>query len=191
MPQEYVVRWTGGRIGAGATVFHFRSIASDSGAQGIANAARTLFDSLKGYFPDEVVFTFDAEVKELADDGTLMAVYSVTPGANVAGGSSGTYANGSGICVRHVTSAIIGGRRIIGRTFLVPIAASVWNTDGDLSASVAGIINSTFATFASAVSLSGSDLSVWSRKNSSVSKVTGSQALARPTHLRSRNDRSN
>lgn len=189
MPQEYVARWAGGRIGVGASVFHFQSIAGGSAAQGCANAVRTLFAAFASALPDDVLITFDPEVRDLANDGTLTAVYPVTPPSSVAGASTASFLNGSGALIRHSTASIVNGRRLLGRTFLVPYAPGSFGTNGDLSSTSQATLNTAFATFKTQAASAGANFAVWSRANSLVADVTASNAVARPTTLRTRNDR--
>lgn len=189
MPQEYVARWIGGRIGAGATVFHFQSIASGTAAQGLANATRALMLAVAGNIPNDVSISFDSEVRELANDGTLLAAYPVSAPVQVTGAGSTVYANGTGVLVRHSTAAVIAGRRLIGRTFIVPMTASVFDTNGDVAAATQTTLNNAFTSFRTAAASAGADFAVWSRANAATAPVVTSVTQSRPTTLRTRNDR--
>lgn len=188
MPQEYVVRWSGGRIGTGATVLHFVSIAGPAGAQGIADAVRAFFDARKASFPNDVTFTFDAEVKEISNSGVLTGVYPVTAPAVLAGTGATTWANGSGRMVRLTTGVIIGGRRLYGRIFLVP-SIDFTDPSGNVQGGTITADKSALTTLMSTVSATGSNLAVWSRKNAATAPVTTADTQARPVTLRTRNDR--
>lgn len=189
MPQEYTARWAGARVGAGASVFHFESIAGPTAAQGLATATRALFQSLVAIFPNDISIQFDTEVRELSDAGVLLDVYPVTPPAAVTGTKTTAFANGTGILVRHSTGVILAGRRILGRTFLVPVAADSFNDAGDVIAGTLTVINTSFATFNTATAAAGANFAVWSRANAATAPVVASAALSRPTTLRTRNDR--
>lgn len=189
MPQQYVARWTGGRIGSGATILHFESIGSGTAAQSIATATRALFASLATYLPNDVAVTFDAEVLEISNSGVLLGSYSVTPGAAVTGSGTGSWANGSGALVRHNTGSIIGGKRIYGRTFLVPMIGAAFENNGEVTAGAITAIGTAFSTFRSSVSGVGANHAVWSRVNAATVPVASSVCLPRPTVLGTRNDR--
>lgn len=189
MPQEYVVRWTGGPIGVGATVLHFQSIGSGTAAQQIADAVRACFDSLKAVAPSAVLWTFDTELKEIAPDGTLLGVYPVTAPAAVAATGAGSYAAGTGAMVRHTTGVVLGGRRIQGRTFIVPLISSNYSTLGTISGATITTLNGAFTTLRTTTSGFGTPLSVWSRKNASVTPVASSVCVSRVSTLATRNDR--
>lgn len=187
--QEYVARWAGGRIGVGASVFHFQSIAGPTAATTIATSTRTLFNTLVAAFPNDVSISFDSEVRELQDDGTLMAVYPVAVPSTVTGTSTASWTNGTGLMVRHSTGAIINGRRLLGRTFFVPVSGASFDTNGEVLASTVTAFNNAFATFNTAVAGPGANFSVWSRANAAVAPVVNSSTQVRPSTLRTRNDR--
>ena len=189
MPQQYVVRWSGGRIGSGATVLNFVSIAGGSAAQSIADATKAFIDARKASFPNEVTFTFSNEVLELASDGTLIQVYNVTPPAAVVGTGATEWVNGSGRMVRLTTGSVVAGRRLVGRVFLVP-SLGISNTDGNVSAGTITADKAALVNLMAAVSASGSHLAVWSRTHALVAQVTSADTVSRPTTLRTRNDRS-
>lgn len=189
MPQEYVARWVGGRIGAGATVLHFKSIAGPSQATAIATNVRALFNTLAAVLPDDVTINFDSEVRELADDGTLTAVYPVAAPAAVTGSGVGVFSNGTGILVRHSTGTIFAGRRLLGRTFLVPATGTSFNGNGDVLAATVTLVNNAFATLRTSMTGGGAEFAVWSRTAGQTSSVIQSVTQARPTTLRTRNDR--
>lgn len=189
MPQQYVAQWTGGRIGTGASVFHFESIGSGTAAQSLANAVRTCLQAVSGLFPTDVTIDFDSEVRELANDGTLIDVYPVTTPLQVIGTGAGTYANGVGVLVRHNTAVIAGGRRLLGRTFLVPVQGSAFANTGDVNGSTVTTVNNAFAALRTSAAGTGADLAVWSRANTLTAPVTNSVCLGRPSTLRTRNDR--
>lgn len=189
MPAEYVVRWSGGRIGSGATVLHFAPTASPTVAQAIATRTRAFFNQLASFLPDDVVLNFDSEVRVITAAGDLEAVLPVTPGAAVAGTSAGSFASGMGAMIRWNTGAVVGGKRIIGKTFLAPLSSTNFTASG----SVAGAFRTTVQTEATAflanLVTDGSRLVVWSRTYAATSDVLTAAVPERPSYLRSRNDR--
>nr|CRY96794.1 hypothetical protein [uncultured prokaryote] len=189
MPQEYVVRWQGARIGAGASVFHFHSIGSSAGAAGIATAVKQLFTSTQALFSADITFSFDAEVRELSNSGTLIAAYPVAPPADISGSSNSSYANGTGLMVRHNTGQVVAGRRLLGRTFMVPVVTSCFSTSGDVTSATQTTVNGAFSALRTTVSGSGSNFAVWSKTHAAVGDVLGSETQSRPSTLRTRNDR--
>jgi hypothetical protein len=162
MPSEYRAVWSTAGGGTGYTVLHFQDVVSNTEAQNTANAVRTFFNSLAGIFPDEVSITFDDEVlvKDLA--GTLLSVWPVTPPASVAGINASTYNRAAGARIDWSTGHIVAGRRLTGRTYLVPAGSSVFDIAGLVtSANVTAMTNAATALITATSSIK--PLVVWSR----------------------------
>lgn len=187
--QEYVVRWAGARVGAGASVFHFQSVAGSAAAQPLANAVRAMFFSLIAAFPDDISFSFDSEVRELSEAGALLAAYPITAPPTTGGSSSAAFASGTGLMVRHNTGVILGGKRVRGRTFMVPVSSASFTTNGDVLASTVSAFNAAFATLITAANGVGAPFSVWSRANAAIVPVVSSATQVRPSTMKTRNDR--
>lgn len=189
MPLEYTARWSGARIGAGATVFHFQSNGVTTGAQALAAAVRALFEAQKSNLPSGVRIDFDTELRVLSPDGTLIGVAPVTGPLPVTGTNATAFANGTGFLIRHTTDAIIGGRRLLGRTFWVPAPVGNFTNTGDVLPATQTSMNTTWAAFRTDCQNIGNPFTVWSRKNATTSPVLTSTVLSRPTTLSTRNDR--
>lgn len=160
---EYRVIWSTPGGGTGYTVFHFADgVSSDANAQTIANAVRTFFDSLKGLFPNEVSWSFDTEYLELNVDGTLEGVFAVSAPAVVIGTDAGSYNRAAGIRIDWGTGEIVAGRRLVGRTFLVPTGAGAFDSNGLVtSANSTAVINAANALRTAVAGTAA--LGVWSR----------------------------
>jgi hypothetical protein len=65
-------------------------------------------------------------------DGTLTSAVPVTPPAVITGTGSGVYAAPVGACITWLTGLVHQGRRVRGRTFLVPLANSAFQNNGTL-----------------------------------------------------------
>lgn len=162
---EYRAVWnvTGG--GVGYSVFHVReplgSGISDS-ANNFAADLRAGLVTLGGDLPNDVTISFESEAREIdTATGNLLGVHAVTPPANVVGIQTGTYAAPSGAKVELITGAIVGGRRLKGRTFIVPLAGTSYENNGMVSAGAIGRLNTAFNMFRDAVG--EYSLAVWSR----------------------------
>lgn len=188
MPGEYVIRWTGGRIGAGASVFHMRGTDSPSAAFAAANACRGFFDAIKAHLPLGVTLTPDAEFKNLTAEGVLTSVVPLTAPATVTGTGSGAWANGQGCMIRWNTPAVVSGRRLLGRTYVVPLLGSAF-TGGNMNPTIQANIGSAASTLISSLASNGTPLQVWSKAHSVTADVIGGTVPARPQSLRTRNDR--
>lgn len=188
MPGEYVVRWTGGRIGLGASVFHMQGTESPSAALAAATAVRNFFDTLKSQFPPTVSMTFDPEFKNLTAAGVLTSVVPIAAPVQVIGTGAGTFANGTGAMIRWNTSAVVAGRRLLGRTYLVPLVSGAFVSGNVASGNQSTIANAGTALI-SALASNGTPLQVWSKANAVTGDVITAQVPSRPSSLRTRNDR--
>lgn len=146
-------RWTGGQIGQGFTNLHFT--AGISTAQLAMDATRAFFSTCLGVtggnLPTGISIAFPAGVEELDDvDGQLVRVIPVTAPANVNGSDAAAYSAVSGGCVTWLTQGVIAGHSVQGRTFLVPLGASGYQTDGTLATIILSQFNSAAAALISA-----------------------------------------
>jgi len=76
---------------------------------------------------------------DIIDDvtGNLAGSWTDTGTGGVATGTeTGSYAKGVGLQVRWRTSGIVASRRVTGSTFMVPIAGSLYDTDGTIDTAV-------------------------------------------------------
>lgn len=188
MPQQYRVNWSGGRIGTGFSVLNFVSIGGGGAAQTIADAVRTWMFARQATFPNDVTFNFDSEVRELANDGTLLATYPVTVPAAFAGTDTGSWTNGAGSMARITTGVVTGGRRVQGRVFWVP-RSGIYQNDGNVTSAAVTADQTAHNAFLAAVAAPGANLAVWSRTAALTAPAVALQTLSRPATLRTRNDR--
>jgi hypothetical protein len=162
MPAEYRAVWATQGGGTGYSVFHFQVAGSPAVAATIASQVRTFFTGIAGFYPDDVNVTFDSEVLDMDEAGTLTAVHGVTPPAAVPGLNNTSYNRAAGLRIDWSTGHIVAGRRLTGRTFIVPAAASVFDTNGLVtSANVTAAITAGNALITA--SASNRPLVVWSR----------------------------
>jgi len=162
---EYRAVWsvTGG--GTGYSVFHVReaglsSVAAE--AQIFADDLRTGLATLTGDLPNDVSITFESECREInISDGELLGVHAVDAPASVTGIQTGTYAAPSGAKVTLITDAIVAGRRLRGRTFIVPLAGTSYADNGQVSSGARGRLVTAFEAFRDGPG--AYSLAVWSR----------------------------
>lgn len=131
---RYRFVWTGGSIGTGYTALFGMGTASQAfadGAYAMINAA--MGTGVTGAAPSGVTVTPDSFVDILsASTGELSDSQGVTASAPIVGSNSNTYAAPSGACITWTTAGFIGGHRVRGRTFFVPISSSLYDTNGTL-----------------------------------------------------------
>lgn len=144
--------WDGGIIGNGAQV------AAQAASERVADAFFELLMDL----PEGVRVSTESEVELLdSDSGEILGAIEVEPRATTVTYSSGGYSAATGGVVNWRTNDYRNGRRIRGRTFVVPLNGNAYEEDGTLSSSARGNLQD----FAAAI-IGGGDapeFGVWSR----------------------------
>jgi len=132
-----VAQWGGFPSAPGFTNLYFDSaIVGTPSANEAAARARQLFEAMKGQFPDGVTITISPQVAEI-DDATGQQqdeFTATTTGLPVPGTGVANRSAPSGACINWRTSTFVNGRRLRGRTFLVPLSTNAYQTDGTLEA---------------------------------------------------------
>lgn len=134
-------RWDGFNGAPGFTVMHFRDFDTDT-APTIAQATaaldrvRLFFETVKSQIPSACRVTVQPVVDVIEHtDGSLVDSLNVTSSpAAITGTSAGTVAGPAGAVFNWRTNTIRNGRRVRGRTFLVPLGATAYEANGTLSA---------------------------------------------------------
>lgn len=130
-------RWTGFTGSPGYSVFHFDIPTSPNptDAQTHVNNVREFFQDMQAYYPSSVRINVERSV-EVIDQPTgqleSMLTVPTDPGV-VSGADTGPYSAAVGACVTWDTTGIRNGRRVRGRTFVVPLGSGAYGTDGTLS----------------------------------------------------------
>lgn len=153
-----IVNWTHSAIrGTAVTVLHF---AGDAQPAPPLAAVRTAFFNAKSAFPGGLTLSFPNVGDTIEDTtGALVGTWSVPSVADVTGASGTlTAAAGVGACIGWQTGGIVNGRRLRGRTFLVPLSAAAYQEDGTISSTVYPWLE----TLATELQASG-PLAVWHR----------------------------
>lgn len=187
---RYTALWTAGSGGAGTTTFHMGASSAAAGA-GVP-AFRAFFDAVKSNLPPDVTITFPSTV-DLVDEatGTLVGSIGSSPVASVTGIGSGVYSAPTGGRVRWLTNEIVGGRRVRGTTFIVPMTGASYSADGTLSAAAVTVLGNAATALLATTSL---DLAVYHRPTSASPTsgqavlCTGSFIPEQAAILRSRRD---
>lgn len=188
MVAEFVARWSGARIGSGATVWHLSDPLSAGSPTAAVGAIQDWYAARAAAIPNDVTITFDREMKVLLPDGTLTGINTVPAETPVVGSYSGNWTNGSGRMVKLRTDAIAGNRRLQGRIFLVP-SGGVTENDGNILQATIAADQTAHNALLAALSANGSPLVVWSKVHQVTSPVTSMSTELRPVGLRTRNDR--
>jgi len=187
MPSEYRAIWSTPGGGTGYSVFHFQDVVSNTEAQGIADAVRAFFNTNVGLFPDDVSINFDSEVIVMTLGGVLTGVFPVTPPATVTGSQTVSFERAAGIRIDWGTGHIVAGRRLTGRTYLVPASIGAFDTTGQVTTATQAAVAAAGATLITATS-SIKPLVVWSRTHGIAWAVDTASVPAKGAILRGRRD---
>lgn len=156
-----VIGWSGPQIkGNAVTVLHYDG--TNQTTPPVAGIASALA-SLAGALPVGVVLSVPGS-GDIIDDttGHLTGVWSSPSGTTVNASGPANCAAGVGACIEWSTGGIVNGkkgpRRLRGRTFLVPLHSSMYDTDGTIS----GQGLNSLKTFADNLAAAG-PLGIWHR----------------------------
>lgn len=156
-------RWTGFAGAPGYSNFFFAGgggLISD--AQQVADRVQDGLEYLGIILAGQASIALEPEAAVIdSDTGEITGYREITPGSPISGAGNGAYAGPVGAVVNWRTSDLRNGRRIRGRTFLVPLSTASFDTDGTLTDTARGQVTSFAGT------LAGGDLDsefgVWSR----------------------------
>lgn len=178
------VTWSGSPVvGPGVSTFYF-----DPADTGASTLVRNFFNAAPLLFPAGLTLTIPSGGEIITDTtGDLSGTWNDPgSGGTVNGANTGDFAKGVGMQVRWQTGGIVGGRRVVGSTFLCPIAGAIFDVDGTVdNASIT-------STQAAANTMIGGAVTfkVWSRPTASragtSNDITSAVVPDRVSWLRSR-----
>lgn len=162
------MKWSGFTGAPGYTNFHFRDFSttgSPTAADAISATDRveSFIGTIKSLLPNVVNLAVEGDCAVIsAETGNLVTVYNGAPAAAQVGtGGVGAYAAPVGAVVTWRTSVVRNNRRIRGRSFIVPTAATAQSTDGSLASTAATTLSTAAAAL---IDQTGTpDLCVWAR----------------------------
>lgn len=131
------INWTGFVGAPGYSVFHARSFEADPTGEATAfrDALNLFINAIRDNLPPVVSLAIDPEIEVLEDTtGVLDDVVQLPSIAPVAGTGLAGYQGPTGAVINWRTGLIRNGRRVRGRTFIVPVSSSKFDTDGTLTA---------------------------------------------------------
>lgn len=129
-------RWSGFTGSPGYSVFHFDAPDDAAGPTALqcAEAVRSLAFTWRTHLPSIVTINVDGAVERLdTATGQMIEILDVAAPLAVAGTATGTFSAASGACIQWTTNGVRNGRRVRGRTFVVPMAATGYDAAGTLS----------------------------------------------------------
>jgi hypothetical protein len=133
----------------------------DAAHVGLPAATLTWLNAIKANFPPSLTFTVpDGGDTILDTNGSLIGTWSDGGGGTVVGTGVGGFLIGTGARVRWGTAGIVGGRRVVGTTFLVPLQGTDFDSSGRLAAASRTALQTPTSAFLTAM---GGALMIWSR----------------------------
>lgn len=131
---ELLVIWSGVNGLPGYSKFRFMGELSPSQLNSAAANLGTFLTGIKGLVPGSVTLTIQPGASAHADDGTLTSELTIgTVPAPVVGTGLTSYSAASGAMILWNTGAINGGKKVRGRTYLVPSATGALQSDGTIT----------------------------------------------------------
>lgn len=197
---RYTMVWQGFSGAPGYTSLHFITAEGQPPGEAppqadmdaIGPKVKTFFTAINNYLPGGVTISYPGTLDELdTATGELLDTHNVPVQTVTSGGGSGSYSAAVGACVSWHATGIVNGRRLRGRTFLVPLTVAAFATDGTLSDTARTAIQS--AATALGDSTSGLDLCVWHRptaagNDGAAGTVVAATVKDKTAVLRSRRD---
>lgn len=185
-------RWSGFAGAPGYSNFHFQSSTGVVEAAEARNEVHTFFSTLSARLAPPVRIEVESTV-EVLDDATGALVSYVQDGTELApivGATTGSFSGPTGAVVNWLTNSVVNGRRSRGRTFIVPLVSTAFDTDGTLTGAALADLNNAAEGLAGDGFTSG--FGILSRPAGggtiSFSEVTGYRVPDMAAVLRSRRD---
>lgn len=140
--RRVVVDWTTGPGGRGVSIYY------TAAADDVTTNLATFYNAIKGAFPSAVTWSIPSAGDKIdVDTGHLTGTWSGGTAAVVVGGGASAYAAGTGFYVRWLTGGLRNSRKFAGKSFMVPILASIYDSTGTIDNANLG----TFQTAANAL----------------------------------------
>lgn len=188
------MRWQGFSGAPGFTNLYFNFLGDPTQADIDATGVnvKAFFEGVKTFIPSTVTVSYPGIMDRLTTGtGDLeaeinMAVQTATTGTGV-----GNFSSAVGACVNWTTVAIVRGRRVRGRTFLVPLVSGAFQTDGTLGDTARTTMLAAANAFVAEPD--GLNLAVWSRptvagNDGQSGEVVAASITDKTAVLRSRRD---
>jgi hypothetical protein len=165
------LKWSGLPGGIGYSLFHMRDFSTGEPTLADANGAigkvDNFINTIKPLIPPVVSMVVESEVEVIEEtNGQMQTVLGGTSLGTEFGMASGTagYSAPVGAVISWSTGGVRNGRRVRGRTFVVPLSNEAWDTDGTLKSTALTTLN---AAATSLRDIGGSpDLGVYARPTS-------------------------
>lgn len=132
--------WTGFTGSPGYSKFRFQAELDSAGAEAAAGRVRTFFAAFQAHLAPGVVITIQPPAQIFDDQQQLTSEVDFTAPATVSSSNNQAYAGASGAHVNWHTGQVFLGRRVRGRTFLVPLSSTAFDQGGTLTTTALQLI---------------------------------------------------
>jgi hypothetical protein len=144
------VAWQNWPGAPGVSTFY----ADETITQAAIDSLRAFFNGCGALLPTGLTIQVPSS-GDIIDQGTgsLTGAWSVatTPTVVTGSGGTGVYAGNAGAVIHWLTPDLFGGRRLRGRSFLVPLIGTAYENNGSLSSATISAISGAATTFLAAV----------------------------------------
>lgn len=184
--------WSGFTGAPGYTNFFFDAFGVGDEVDLETDRVRDFFQTVREALPNDVIVQVQQEAAIIDETTGELMGYSqaTTPPQPVVGYSTAAYSAPSGACVTWNTETIARGRRLRGRTFVVPLSSGAYDAQGTLTNEAQGFLNG--GANALIGDGSGPQMVIWSRPRGgvggSIGPVTSHRVADKVAILRSRRD---
>lgn len=185
-------QWTGFDGAPGYTTLFFGGDTGAGSPSVVRQAAFDFFFSITPLLPNGVTIAVDRDVPTIDEStGTVTSFNYVSDGENqMTSTSSGVYSAVSGAVINWNTDGLVNGRRVRGRTFIVPILSTAYDTAGSLTPAALSTLRDAATELVEGDG--GYGFGVWSRPSSagggSFHQAVGATVPDMTAVLRSRRD---
>jgi hypothetical protein len=194
------LKWNGFAGAPGYSNFFLRDKASGDPSMTTATHAANMIQNfgayVRTYLPIEASLQVQSDVEVVEETtGEMLSVFNVPSYAALQGqAASAPYSAASGAVITWRTAGVRNGRRVRGRTFIVPLANSAYQSDGTLAAAMITSLNTNLQGAGFLGSTESAILGVYSRpsvkgaSDGTWHQVTGFTIPDKVAVLRSRRD---
>lgn len=168
---KFTTNWTGFVGAPGYTNMYVRDFSgtgevTQAEADSFTTRLDAFWDALAPLLPPVASVLVDPSVEVIEDStGTLEGFMTVAADPTRIGGASANYAAPVGAVINWYTNVVRNGRRLKGKTFIVPLAASAYEANGTIAATPLATIRTAANTLVTA--LGDGRLGVWGRPTTS------------------------
>lgn len=136
-------QWSGFPGAPGYSNFHFQSSTTTPDVTEARGLVHEFFETLKSRLPSSVRITVSPTIEILDDATGSLVSYADDPTelGDIIGTSTGSYAGPTGAVINWLTNTVVAGRRLRGRTFIVPLSTVSYEGDGTLTPATLTALN--------------------------------------------------